>query len=97
MSTAAAQPAPGSARTPKSRRVLIKSRSRNRRRRGLTGQQAAYLLGLLKGKSKRRAALDAGYSPWVADSAAQDVEGKRRGRFSIMRQFVEMLSTEAAN
>jgi phage terminase small subunit len=65
--------------------------------RGLNARQAGYVLGLLKGKSKRRAALEAGYSQWVADSAAQDVEGKRRGRFSMIRQFVEVLNGEAAN
>lgn len=74
-----------------------RGRSRRRLGRGLTGQQVAYLLGLLSGKSKRRAALDAGYSQWVADSAAQDVEGKRRGRFSMIRQFVRVLDGDGEN
>src|SRR5512142_2830547 len=67
------------------RRTGMTSGKKRHRGRGLSGLQAAYLLGLLNGKSKRRAALDAGYSRWVADSAAQGVEGKRRGRVSMIR------------
>ena len=50
----------------------IKGRSRKRRGRGLNAQQAGYLLGRLEGKSKRKAALDAGYSDVSARNAAQN-------------------------
>ena len=62
-----------------------------RRHRGLNALQADYLLGRLCGKSKRRAALDAGYADETARNAAQNVEGKRRGSFSVMRLFVQAI------
>ena len=89
--SAAAHPAPGGAPTPKSRRVRFGSRSRKRRGRGLNRLQADYVLGLLYGKSKRRAALDAGYAEETARNAAQNVEGKRRGSFSVMLLFVHAI------
>jgi hypothetical protein len=65
-----------------------------RRRQGLSWRQAAYFLNLCEGMSRRGAALAAGYSERSADNVAQTVEGKRRGRFSMVRQFVELLHGE---
>ena len=49
------------------------SGTKRHRGRGLSGLQARYVLGRLCGKSKRRAALDAGYGEWTAESAARGV------------------------
>jgi hypothetical protein len=58
---------------------------------GLSPRQCGYVLNLAQGMSRRGAALAAGYSERVADNVGHDVEGKRRGRFSMIRRFVELL------
>jgi hypothetical protein len=65
--------------------------------RGLTGLQAAYLLALLDGRTRRGAALAAGYSRTSAESVAEKVEGKGRGRFSTMRRFIELINDDGEN
>ena len=59
---------------------------------GLSPRQCGYVLNLDQGMSRRGAALAAGYSERVGDNAGQDVEGKRRGRFSMVRRFVQLVS-----
>ena len=85
------RPSPDCARVPNGLRARMRGGTRKHRGRGLTARQAGYVLGLLSGKSERRAALDAGYTEETARNAAQNVEGKCRGRFSIVRQFVQAL------
>ena len=63
-----------------------------RRRQGLNWRQCGYVLNLCQGMTRRGAALAAGYSERCADNVAYDVEGKRRGRFSVMRQFIRLLN-----
>jgi len=58
---------------------------------GLSPRQCRYLLNRANGLSRRGAALAAGYSPRSADNIAHAVEGKRRGRFSMIRRFIELL------
>jgi len=65
--------------------------------RGLTGLQVGYLLALLDGRTRRGAALFAGYSRQSADGVGQKVEGKGRGRLSMMRRFIELLTCAAEN
>ena len=76
------------------RRERTRGRRRKHRGRGLTAQQAAYLLGLLQGRTGRGAALAAGYSQKAADNVAHAVEGRRRGRFSMMRRFIQLLRAD---
>src|SRR6185437_3989786 len=58
---------------------------------GLSPRQCGYVLNLAHGMSRRGAALAAGYSQRVADNVTHAVEGKRRGRFSMIRRFVELV------
>jgi hypothetical protein len=58
---------------------------------GLSPRQCVYVLNLAEGMCRRGAALAAGYSQRVADNVAHAVEGKRRGRFSMMRRLVQLL------
>ncbi len=58
---------------------------------GLSPRQCGYVLNLVQGMSRRRAALAAGYSERCAGNVAHDVEGKRRGRFSMIRRFVQLV------
>jgi hypothetical protein len=58
---------------------------------GLSPRQCEYVLNLAQGMSRRGAALAAGYSERVAGNVAHAVEGKRRGRFSMIRRFVQLL------
>lgn len=63
---------------------------------GLSARQCGYVLNLANGMSRRGAALAAGYSPRSAENVAHAVEGKRRGRFSMMRRFVQLLTAQPA-
>jgi len=65
--------------------------------RGLTGLQVGYLLALLDGRTRRGAALAAGYSRQSADGVGQKVEGKGRGRLSMMRRFIQLLTGDGKN
>ena len=57
---------------------------------GLSPRQCGYILNLAQGMSRRGAALAAGYSERCSENVAHDVEGKRRGRFSMVRRFVQL-------
>ncbi len=83
------------ATVPAQRSARITAGSRKRRGRGLNARQAGYLLGLLQGGTGRGAALAAGYSQRTAENLAEKVEGKGRGRFSVMRQFAEAIGRTA--
>ena len=61
---------------------------------GLSPRQCGYVLNLAQGMSRRGAALAAGYSQRSAENVAHAVEGKRRGRFSMMRRFVHLLTAD---
>ena len=67
------------------------------RRQGLNWRQCDYVLNLCQGMSRRGPALAAGYSEASAGNVAHNVEGKRRGRFSMIRQFIRLLNGDGEN
>lgn len=60
-------------------------------KRSLTLKQAKYITGLSEGKSRRKAALDAGYSQACADNARYAIEGStvREELGKIMHRYVD--------
>ena len=73
------------------------SATKRHRGRGLNGRQCAYVLNLCEGMTRRGAALAAGYGKGSAGNVAHDVEGKRRGRFSMIRRFIQLLNGNGEN
>ena len=64
---------------------------RRRRKSTLTLRQAKYITGLSEGKSRRKAALDAGYSQACADNPRDTIEGPtvREELAKIMLRYVD--------
>lgn len=52
-----------------------------------TLKQEKFVSGIIDGKSMHKAALDAGYSPWVASTARQNIYEKPRVQEEIMRRL----------
>lgn len=84
------------ARSGKRRARRIAGERYKQRPQGLSPKQCGYVLNLAEGMSRRGAALAAGYSLRSAENVAHAVEGKRRGRFSMIRRFVQLLRVNRA-